>query len=173
MTGTGQASSGLSAIGPQLLTSFVNSVEHNPFFLLTFIIPVVLIFLTSAVVKVKRKSTRIDGPPTLEQKKEKFIIPRDFFTMESEKVIADDFHHFLDPMEKEFHHLREYDEYFRVLLKRFNKFEAMSHSGRKRKKQRGIDGRKETFNEILNLYNRLRKAKNQIVEFEQEDEGIL
>ena len=76
-------------------------------------------------------------------------------------------------MEKEFHHLREYDEYFRVLLKRFNKYEAMSHSTRKKKKQRGNDGRKETFNEILNLYNRLRKAKNQIVEFEQEDEGIL
>ncbi len=173
MTGIGQASSGLSAIGPQLFTSFINSVEHNPFFLFTFIIPVILIFLTSAVVKAKRRSSKIDGPPTLEQKKEKFIIPRDFFAMESEKVKADDYHHFLDPMEKEFQYLREYDEYFRVLMKRFNKFEAMSHSTRKKKKQRGTDGRRETFNEILNLYNRLRKAKNQIVEFEQENEDIL
>lgn len=173
MTVTGQVSSGLGVIGPQLLTSFINSVEHNPFFLLTFIIPIVLILLTSAAVRMKRRSTKIDGPPTLEQKKEKFIIPKDFFTMESEKVSAEDYHHFLDPMGMEFHHLREYDDYFKVLFKRYNKFEAMSHSTRKKRKKRGIDGRKETFNEILNLYNRLRKAKNEIVEFEQEDEGIL
>ncbi len=164
------SSSGLSSVGPQLLTSFFNSVQHNPFFLLTFIIPVVLVFITSAVIKIKRRSTKIDGPPTLEQKREKFVIPRDYFNRESDIVKSGDIHHFVDPMEKEFHSLKEYDDYFNMLKKRLSKYEAMSHSSRAKRKERGVQGTKETFNEMLNLYNRLRKAKFQLVEFELEEE---
>lgn len=167
------SSSGLSSVGPELFTSFLNSVQHNPFFLLTFIIPVILVLLTSAVIKFKRRSTKIDGPPTLEQKREKFVIPRDFFNREAEIVKSGDIHHFLDPMEKEFHSLKEYDDYFIMLKKRLSKYEAMSHSSRKKRRERGIQGTKETFNELLNLYNRLRKAKFQLVEFEQEEEVKL
>lgn len=166
-------SSGLSVIGPQLITSFFNSVENNPFFLLTFIIPIVLIVLTSLAIRIKRRGTRIDGPPTLEQKREKFIIPKDFFNNEADLIKSEDIHHFLDPMAKEFHSLKEFDDYFNALQKRFRKYESMAQSSRKKRRERGITGRKETFNEMLNLYNRLRKAKFQIVEFEQEEESIL
>ncbi len=168
--GITSSSSGLSSIGPQLLTSFFSSIQHNPFFLLTFIIPVILVLTTSAIIKIKRRSTRIDGPPTLEQKREKFVIPRDFFNRESEVVKSGDIHHFVDPMEREFHTLKEYDDYFIILKKRLSKYEAMSHSSRKKRKDRGVKGVKETFNEMLNLYNRLRKAKFQLIEFELEEE---
>ena len=173
MSGVMTDSSAFSSVGPQLISSFMYNVEHNPFFLFTFIIPIILILLTSAVVRAKRRGAKIDGPPTLEQKREKFIIPSDFFNDEAERIRSEDYHHFLDPMEREFHSLKDYDERFTVLMKRFRKYEAMTHSGRKKRKKMGYDGRKATFNDLLNLYNWLRKAKFELVEFEQEEEKIL
>ena len=94
-----------------------------------------------------------------------------------EKLIAgirsDDYEYFLKPLTKEFQALKDYQEYYKYLEKRYRKYISMSKSSRKKKKKEGIEGRKKTFDDILNLYNRLRNTKFDIVEFEQEEERVL
>lgn len=162
-----------SSITTQLLSNFFSNVQHNPVFLFSFIIPIVMLLVTSLAVRRYSKKTRIDGPPTLEQKKEKFIIPRDFFNDETNKIREQDFAHFLNPISSEFKMLRDYHERFRILEKQYRRYAVMRQSSRKKRKKAGEEGQKKTFDDILNLYNKLRNNKFEIVEFEHEEERIL
>ena len=159
------------SIGVQLISDFFSNVAHNPVFLLSFVVPILMLLFASIAIRHYSRKTKIDGPPSLEQKREKFVVPKDFFNRESERIRTDDYAYYLNPIAKEFHSLVEYDEYFKVLEKRYRKFQSMSNSTRKRRREAGLEGRKRTFNDILNLYNRLRSNKFEIVEFER-DEGI-
>lgn len=158
-----------ASIGLQLASDFFNNISHNPIFLLSFVVPILLLLFASFAMRRYTRKTRIDGPPSLEQKREKFIIPRDFFARETEKILADDYAHFLNPITREFESLKEYHEYFKALEKRYRRYVAMSRSSRKKRKKAGMDGRKKTFDDILNLYNQLRSNNFDIIEFEQED----
>lgn len=162
-----------SSLTTQLLASFFSNVQHNPVFLFSFIIPIVMLFVSSMAIRRYSKKTKIDGPPSLEQKKEKFIIPRDFFNKETDKIKEQDFSYFLTPISSEFRALLSYHERFKVLEKQYRKYAAMSQSSRKKRRKTGLDGQKRVFDDILNLYNRLRSNKFEIVEFEQQEENIL
>lgn len=166
MAGTG------GSLGAQLISDFFSNVMHNPAFLLSFVVPVFILLIASVAIRHYSKKTKIDGPPTLEQKREKFLVPRDFFNKETDRIKTDDYAHFLSPIASEFHALVEYDDYFRVLEKRYRKYSSMSHSSRKKRQEAGVQGAKRTFNDILNLYNKLRNSKFEIVEFEGNDEEI-
>lgn len=161
-----------SSIASQLASNFFSNVLHNPVFLLSFLIPIAMLFVTSLAVRHYSKKTRIDGPPTLEQKREKFLVPRDFFNREAEKIRTDDYEYFLMPISSQFESLKQFHEYFKVLQKDYRKYVVMSQSSRKGKRLRGLEGRKRTFNEILKLYNQIRGNKFDRIEFEQEEERI-
>ncbi len=160
------------SVEAQLVSNFFTNLQHDPWFLLSFVVPVVMLLIASVAIRRYSRKTKIDGPPTLEQKREKFVVPKDFFNRETDRVKSDDYAYFLKPIASEFHTLVEFDDYFRILERRYKKFRSMSNSGRKKRKQAGIDGTKKTFNDILNLYNRLRTTKFEIVEFERNDEEI-
>lgn len=162
-----------SSITSQLLASFLSNIQHNPVFLFSFIIPIVMLFISSLAIRRYSKKTKIDGPPSLEQKKEKFIIPRDFFNKETDKIRDQDFGYFLTPITNEFKMLRDYHERFKILEKQYRKYTVMGQSSRKKRKKAGQDGQKRIFDEILNLYNKLRNNKFEIVEFEQREDRIL
>ncbi len=157
----------------QLASNFFSNVTHNPVFLLSFVVPVIMLLVASIAIRHYSRKTKIDGPPTLEQKREKFIVPRDFFNREAEKIKTDDYEYFLGPIFSEFESLLNFHEYFKNLHKQYRKYVSMSQSGRKKKKQRGIEGRKKTFDDILKLYNQFRGNKFDRVEFEQDEGRIL
>lgn len=160
------------SIEAQLISDFFTRIQHDPVFLLSFVVPVLMLLFASIAMRLYSRRTKIDGPPTLEQKREKFVVPKDFFNRETDRVKRDDYAYFLNPIASEFHTLVEFDDYFRILEKRYKKFRTMSNSGRKKRREAGIEGAKNTFNDILNLYNRLRTTKFEIVEFERNDEEI-
>ena len=166
------ATTGSSMIS-QLFGAFLTNLHSNPLFLLSFIVPVGLLMVTSMAIRRSSRKTKIDGPPTLEQKREKFIIPKDFFNREVEKVQVDDYNYFLKPISREFTSLREFHERFKIMEKQYRKYSNMAQSSSKKKKKRGLEGRKTAFNDILNLYNKLRSSKFNVVEFEQSEERIL
>lgn len=158
-----------SSIGSQFVSDFFSNVQHNPIFLLSFVIPILMLLISSLAIRRYSRKTRIDGPPTLEQKKEKFVIPKDFFNKETDRIKSDDYAYFLSPISYEFRSLLEYHEYFKVLEKQYRRYLAMSQSSRKKRRKAGEEGKKRTFEDILNLYNRLRNSKFEIIEFEQEE----
>ncbi len=157
----------------EMVSGFLGKVTHNPIFLLSFLVPVVMLLATSIAVRHYSKKTKIDGPPTLEQKREKFIVPTDFFNREATRIKADDYEYFLRPLSAEFESLKDFHEYFKILQKQYRRYEAMSLSGRKKKRMRGLEGRKKTFDDILKLYNQFRGNRFDRIEFEQEEERIL
>lgn len=162
-----------TSILAQLASNFFSNVIHEPLFLLSFVVPVAMLFLTSLAVRHYSRKTRIDGPPTLEQKREKFMVPKDFFNREAEKIKTDDYEYFLGPISTQFESLKDFHEYFKSLEKQYRKCVSMSHSGRKSRRERGLEGRKKTFDDILKLYNQFRGNKFDRIEFEQEEERIL
>ena len=162
-----------SSIYAQLASNFFSNVLHEPLFMLSFLVPVAMLFFTSLAIRHYSRKTRIDGPPTLEQKREKFVVPKDFFNREAEKIKTDDYEYFLRPIASQFESLKSFHEYFRSLQKEYRKYVAMSHSGRKGKRLRGVEGRKRTFDDILKLYNQFRSNKFDRIEFEQDEERIL
>lgn len=157
----------------QMASSFLNNITHNPLFLLSFVVPVVMLFGTSVAIRHYSRKTKVDGPPTLEQKREKFVVPTDFFNREAAKIKADDYEYFLRPLTSEFESLMDFHEYFKSLRKQYRKYSAMSLSGRKKKRERGLEGKKKTFDDILKLYNQFRSNKFDRIEFEQDEERIL
>lgn len=162
-----------SSLLSQMISNFFNNVQHDPIFLLSFIVPILFLLFSTVILRTFIRRTKIDGPPSLEQKRERFVIPRDFFSKETEKIRADDYEHFLRPLSNEFHALKDFQEYYKYLEKQYRRYVAMSRSSRKKRRKAGIEGRKKTFDDILNLYNRLRNTKFDIVEFEHEEERIL
>ncbi len=164
---------GGSSVITQLFGQFLSNIHSNPLFLLSFIVPISLLMVTSMAIRRSSRKTKIDGPPTLEQKREKFIIPKDFFNREVERAQLDDYNYFLKPISQEFLSLKEFHDRFKALEKKYMKYSNMSKSASKKRKKNGLEGRKATFNDILNLYNRLRSSKFNVVEFEQGEERIL
>lgn len=151
-----------------LIEGFPSRVESNPLMLLSFIIPILIIWISSLSIRGFARRRKIDGPPTLEQRREKFVIPVDFFTSESEHVRKLDMDHFLDPIGADFDHIQEFPDYFQTLRKQYIKYSRMATSSRKKRKETGKRKQLETFNEILDLYNRLRRTRFDTVEFEEE-----
>ncbi|HLH86234.1 MAG TPA: hypothetical protein VKU79_05160 [Thermoplasmataceae archaeon] len=159
-----------SLIG-SLIQTFQSQVTKDPFMLLGFLIPILLIWFSSMGIRLVARRTKVDSPPTMEQKREKFIIPRDFFNVELEQIKDSNFERYLVPMESELRYLKDSYQYFQTLIKRYRKYSSMASSSIKRRKKRGEQGRIDTFNEILNLYNRVRKLQFNTVEFQEEAES--
>lgn len=151
-----------------LIEGFPSRVESNPLMLLSFIIPMLIIWFSSLAIRGFARRRKIDGPPTLEQRREKFVIPADFFTNESEHVRKLDLDHFLQPIGEDFELLRSFPDHFYNLRKQYVKYSRMATSSRKKRKETGERKQLETFNEILDLYNRLRRTRFDTVEFEEE-----
>ncbi len=152
-----------------LIEGFPGRIESNPLMLLSFVIPILVIWISSLAIRGFARRTKIDAPPTLEQKREKFVIPRDFFTGEADHVRSMDIEHFLVPIKHDFEVLKGYPQYFESLERRYSKFSRMAESSRPKKKKRGEEGKMKTFNEMLNLYNRLRRSRFETIEFEEEE----
>ncbi|MEM0157905.1 MAG: hypothetical protein QXV22_05470 [Thermoplasmataceae archaeon] len=153
-----------------LLQNFETQVVKDPFMLLGFLVPILIIFFVSIGVRLMARRTKIDSAPTMEQKREKFIIPRDFFNVELEEIKLGNFERFLGPIESELKYLNDSYRYFQALLKRYRKYTGMAGSSLKRRKRRGEKGRIEAFNEILNLYNQIRRLKFETIEFQEKED---
>lgn len=151
--------------------TFVQSVEAYPLVLLRFLVPVLIIFVVTLAVQRVSKKAVVDSAPKLEQKREQFVIPMDFFNSELEKIKNDDYEYYLRPISSEFDRIKDVSERFKRLRKLYSKYDIMSHSSYKKRRVRGIERRRETFSEILDLYTQVRKMKLTIVEIEQEKKG--
>lgn len=146
--------------------TLTQNIKAYPLVVMRFLVPVLIILLITLSIQRLSKKAVVNSTPTLEQKREQFIIPADFFNKEVDHIKSDDYEYYLSPMEKQFDVLRDHSETFKRLLKAYRKYDALSNSSYKRRKKRGQEMRKNTFNEILDLYTSIRKMKYAIVEIE-------
>lgn len=147
-------------------STFESNVEAYPMILMRFLVPVILLLVaTLAVQRVSRKE-KVDSAPTMEQKREQFVTPDDFFNREIEYIGKDDYEHFLRPMEIEFRRIKETSDQFKVLDKLYKKYDSKTRSTSRRKRKKALEMRREIFNQILELYNYLRQLRLEIVEYE-------
>jgi hypothetical protein len=149
----------------------VQNIRAYPLLLLRFLIPIVLIFGATFSLQRRSRKTKIDSLPTLEQKREKFIVPTDFFNRELEFIKNDDYRHYLNPILKEMENMERIREQLKILMKQYSKYESMSQSSYSRRKKKGLELRKQTFNRILETYAQVKKLKFSIVEIEKMEQG--
>lgn len=146
--------------------ALAQNIEAYPLVVMRFLVPVLIIFIiTLSIQRLSRKAV-VNSTPTLEQKREQFIIPADFFNKEVDHISSEDFEYYIKPMDKQFGIMKDYSDTFRRLLKAYRKYDALSNSSYKRRKKRGEEWRKQTFNEILDLYANIRRMKFTVVEVE-------
>ena len=159
-----------SAIG-YFFSMWMQNIRAYPLLLFRFLIPIVLIFGATFSLQRRSRKTKIDSLPTLEQKREKFIVPTDFFNRELEFIKNDDYRHYLNPILKEMEKMETIRQNLKILMKRYSKYENMSQSSYSRRKKRGLELRNETFNQILETYAQVKKLKFSTVEIEKMEKG--
>ncbi len=159
--------SALSSVIGYFFGIWVQNIRAYPLLLLRFLIPIVLIFGATFSLQRRSRKTKIDSLPTLEQKREKFIVPTDFFNRELEFIKNDDYRHYLNPILKEMENMERIREQLKILMKQYSKYESMSQSSYSRRKKKGLELRKQTFNRILETYAQVKKLKFSIVEIEK------
>ena len=150
---------------------WMQNIRAYPLLLFRFLIPIVLIFGATFSLQRRSRKTKIDSLPTLEQKREKFIVPTDFFNRELEFIKNDDYRHYLNPILKEMEKMETIRQNLKILMKRYSKYENMSQSSYSRRKKRGLELRNETFNQILETYAQVKKLKFSTVEIEKMEKG--
>lgn len=163
--------SALSSVIGYFFGIWVQNIRAYPLLLLRFLIPIVLIFGATFSLQRRSRKTKIDSLPTLEQKREKFIVPTDFFNRELEFIKNDDYRHYLNPILKEMENMERIREQLKILMKQYSKYESMSQSSYSRRKKKGLELRKQTFNRILETYAQVKKLKFSIVEIEKMEKG--
>ncbi|MHB1650119.1 MAG: hypothetical protein ACYCSA_07570 [Thermoplasmataceae archaeon] len=163
--------SALSSVIGYFFGIWVQNIRAYPLLLLRFLIPIVLIFGATFSLQRRSRKTKIDSLPTLEQKREKFIVPTDFFNRELEFIKNDDYRHYLNPILKEMENMERIREQLKILMKQYSKYENMSQSSYSRRKKKGLELRKQTFNRILETYAQVKKLKFSIVEIEKMEKG--
>ncbi len=149
----------------------MQNIRAYPLLLFRFLIPIVLIFGATFSLQRRSRKTKIDSLPTLEQKREKFIVPTDFFNRELEFIKNDDYRHYLNPILKEMDNMETIRQNLKILMKRYSKYENMSQSSYSRRKKKGLELRNETFNQILETYAQVKKLKFSTVEMEKMEKG--
>ncbi len=159
--------SALSSVIGYFFGIWVQNIRAYPLLLLRFLIPIVLIFGATFSLQRRSRKTKMDSLPTLEQKREKFIVPTDFFNRELEFIKNDDYRHYLNPILKEMENMERIREQLKILMKQYSKYENMSQSSYSRRKKKGLELRKQTFNRILETYAQVKKLKFSIVEIEK------
>ena len=107
---------------------WMENIRAYPLLLFRFLIPVLLIFGATFSLQRRSRKTKIDSLPTLEQKREKFIVPNDFFNRELEFIKNDDYRHYLNPILKEMERMETIRQNLKILMKRYSKYESMSQS---------------------------------------------
>jgi hypothetical protein len=150
---------------------WMQNIRAYPLLLFRFLIPIVLIFGATFSLQRRSRKTKIDSLPTLEQKREKFIVPTDFFNRELEFIKNDDYRHYLNPILKEMDNMETIRQNLKILMKRYSKYENMSQSSYSRRKKKGLELRNETFNQILETYAQVKKLKFSTVEMEKMEKG--
>ena len=163
--------SALSSVIGYFFGIWVQNIRAYPLLLLRFLIPIVLIFGATFSLQRRSRKTKMDSLPTLEQKREKFIVPTDFFNRELEFIKNDDYRHYLNPILKEMENMERIREQLKILMKQYSKYESMSQSSYSRRKKKGLELRKQTFNRILETYAQVKKLKFSIVEIEKMEQG--
>jgi len=149
----------------------MENIRAYPLLLFRFLIPVALIFGVTFSLQRRSRKTKIDSLPTLEQKREKFLVPTDFFNRELEFIKNDDYRHYLNPILKEMERMEVIRQNLKILMKRYSKYENMSQSSYSRRKKKGLQLRNETFNQILETYAQVKKLKFSTVEIEKMEKG--
>ncbi|WP_393970632.1 hypothetical protein OXIME_000856 [Oxyplasma meridianum] len=164
----------LNSVIGTFLSIWVNNIRAYPLLLFRFLIPVILIFGATFSLQRRSRKTKLDSLPTIEQKREKFLVPKDFFNKELEFIKNDDYRHYLNPILKEMENMETIRRNLKILMKRYSKYENMSQSSYSRRKKKGLQLRNETFNQILETYGHVKKMKFSTVEIEQmEKERVL
>ena len=159
-----------SAIG-YFFGMWMQNIRAYPLLLFRFLIPIVIIFGATFSLQRRSRKTKIDSLPTLEQKREKFIVPTDFYNRELEFIKNNDYRHYLNPILKEMDKMETIRQNLKILMKRYSKYENMSQSSYSRRKKKGLELRNETFNQILETYAQVKKLKFSTVEMEKMEKG--
>ena len=149
----------------------MQNIRAYPLLLFRFLIPIVIIFGATFSLQRRSRKTKIDSLPTLEQKREKFIVPTDFYNRELEFIKNNDYRHYLNPILKEMDKMETIRQNLKILMKRYSKYENMSQSSYSRRKKKGLELRNETFNQILETYAQVKKLKFSTVEMEKMEKG--
>lgn len=166
--------SALSSVIGYFFSIWVQNIRAYPLLLFRFLIPIVLIFGATFSLQRRSRKTKIDTLPTLEQKREKFVVPKDFFNRELEFIKNDDYRHYLNPILREMDNMEKIRDQLKFLMKMYSKYENMSQSSYLRRRKKGLELRNQTFNQILELYAQVKKLKFSTVEIEKmEKERVL
>ena len=142
---------------------------YNPLADLKFLVPVVLLFALTLMLRHRVKKTKVDSAPTLEQKREPFAVSQDKFNSEIIRAQKFDIQSYVDSLSKDVEKIKQKYDDFKSTRKLYYKYERLSESQNPRKKKKGEEGKRELFDEMVKLYSQLKTMKLSVIETKDQE----
>ncbi|MGC8506064.1 MAG: hypothetical protein ACP5NK_05085 [Thermoplasmata archaeon] len=144
-------------------------ILYNPIIDLKFLVPVVLLFAITMMLRHRVKKTKIDSAPTLEQKREPFTVSQDRFNSEIKKAEKYDMQFYVESLSQDVEKIKQKYDQFKSLRKTYYKYERWSESQNQRKRKKGNEARQELFDEMVKLYSQLKTMKLSVIETKDQE----
>ena len=142
---------------------------YNPIVDLKFLVPVVLLFALTLMLRHRVRKTKVDSTPTLEQKREPFAASPDRFNSEIKRAQKYDIQFYVDSLSKDVEKIKQKYDQFKSTRKLYYKYERLSESQNPRKRKKGEEGKQELFDEMVKLYSQLKTMKLSVIETKDQE----
>jgi hypothetical protein len=144
-------------------------ILYNPLIDIKFLIPVLLLFIVTIMLRHRGKKTKIDSAPTLEQKREPFVVVPDRFNNEIKRAEKYEMQSYVDLISGDVERIKQKYDQFKLLQKSYNRYERWSQAQNPRKRKKGKEGMQELFDEMVKLYSELKSMKLSVIETEEQE----
>ena len=142
---------------------------YNPIVDLKFLVPVVLLFALTLMLRHRVKKTKVDSTPTLEQKREPFAASPDRFNSEIKRAQKYDIQFYVDSLSRDVEKIKQKYDQFKSTRRLYYKYERLSESQNPRKRKKGEEGKQELFDEMVKLYSQLKTMKLSVIETKDQE----
>lgn len=145
-----------AALSPSLI---ISEITANPYVLLAFAIPIIVIISGSIAMTISKTRARYDAVPTLAQSKEQFKVPASSFNREMKYVEDEDINHFFNVIETDMGKIQDVMKKYDRLLRLYKKLDLKSRSISERRAEKAKEKRELVFKDIVEIYRYIEKLK--------------
>ena len=145
-----------AALSPSLILS---ELEANPYVLLAFAVPIIVIIASSIAMTVGKSKARYDAVPTLAQSKEQFKVPASPFNREMKYVEDEDISHFINAIQTDMGKIQDVMKKYERLIKLYKRLDLKSKSISERRAEKAKEKRELVFKDIVEIYRYIEKLK--------------
>ncbi len=151
-----------------LLQTMVHHILTYPLTDMKFLVPVLAVVVTSVYVRHLSVKQKVDSPPSLKPKRERFRLPNDRFNREVGTIMAEQYAGYINSMKKDFESVGELQRRFSRAARMYSKYNSMLKSPSKKRREKAEIRRREILRELIEIYSDLKRISLSVITLDEE-----